>query len=112
MWLFFAAHAPSFCRPFRACSYRALPPKSPDAWTPLDPIWNKLYHALGAPDAKTLGRLMDPDDVGAVGRDRFVEILRVRVGVCVGCPVRGVAWRLCARVRSHQKDWVSCTRRR
>jgi hypothetical protein len=43
----------------------------------MDPIWNLLYHALGAPDAKALSRLLDPEDVGAVGRDRFVEILRV-----------------------------------
>lgn len=50
----------------------------------MDPIWNLLYHALGAPDAKALSRLLDPEDVGAVGRDRFVEILRVRFRQAVG----------------------------
>ena len=44
----------------------------------MDPIWNKIYHALGAPDAQGLGRMFDPEDVGAVGRERFTEILRVR----------------------------------
>ena len=58
--------------------FRSAPPRSPDEWTPMDPLWNKIYHALGAPDAVAISRTFDPDDVGAVGLERFIEILKVR----------------------------------
>jgi len=56
--------------------FRNSPPVSPDEWTPMDSIWNKINHALGAPDAQAIGRAFDPEEVGAVGRDRFEELLK------------------------------------
>jgi Ca2+-binding EF-hand superfamily protein len=56
--------------------FRNSPPVSPDEWTPMDNIWNKIYHALGAPDAQALARTFDSEDVGALGRDRFEELLK------------------------------------
>jgi hypothetical protein len=43
----------------------------------MDPVWNKIYHALGAPDSIAVARIFDPEDTGAVGREKFIEILRV-----------------------------------
>lgn len=57
-------------------AFRAQPTMAPDVWTPMDPVWNKIYHSLGSPDALAVARIFDPEDTGAVGRDRFLEILR------------------------------------
>ncbi len=57
--------------------FRANPPKSPDEATPIDPIWNRIHHALGAPDSAAIASLFDSEDIGTVGRERFTEILKV-----------------------------------
>jgi hypothetical protein len=59
----------------------------------MDPIWNKIYHSLGAPDTPGISRLFDSEDVGAVGRERFIEILRVndKISVRILCHMHPVS---------------------
>lgn len=68
-----------------------MPPRSPDESTPIDPIWNRIHHALGSPDALTVIRLFDPEEVGAVGSEKFAEVLRVSFychGLIITQPIR------------------------